>query len=344
MPESWRRLLAGTLLLLGGGTLIGWYYGHADWGLLAAALCGLAWHIRQLLVFEKAMRVGDFELFRYGDGIWSQIFARFSFLKQRSRKHKRRYRQLLREVRESTNAMPDGGVVLNSDFEIILCNKAAQELLNLKQRQDRGQRIDNMLRDPQFIQYLKSGVPAEGVEIASPAQAGNWLLCRVVPYGGDQQLLLIRDITERKRLATMRREFVANASHELRSPLTVISGYLDTLADDPEVPQAWRSPVAQMRAQAARMNSIVAELLELSSLEASAAPAPNPVPTCVCDAPMRGGESRSPAHLHSNSRRSFDARVHPASTRRRGRFMPMCAPVSGTSSSGQSVGRRFAAM
>lgn len=256
-------------MLLTGGTLIGWYYGHADWGLLAAALCGLAWHVRQLLVFEKAMRVGDFELFRYGDGIWSQIFARFSFLKQRSRKHKRRYRQLLREVRESTNAMPDGGVVLNSDFEIILCNKAAQELLSLKQREDRGQRIDNMLRDPQFIQYLKSGVPTEGVEIASPAQAGNWLLCRVVPYGGDQQLLLVRDITERKRLATMRREFVANASHELRSPLTVISGYLDTLADDPDVPQAWRSPVSQMRAQASRMNSIVAELLELSSLEAS---------------------------------------------------------------------------
>ncbi|MEQ9562072.1 MAG: phosphate regulon sensor histidine kinase PhoR, partial [Woeseiaceae bacterium] len=208
--------------------------------------------------------------FRYGDGIWSQIFARFSFLKQRSRKHKRRYRQLLREVRESTNAMPDGGIVLTADFEIILCNKAAQQLLNLKQRQDRGQRIDNMLRNPQFIQYLKSGVPVEGVEIPSPAQAGNWLLCRVVPYGGDQQLLLVRDITERKRLATMRREFVANASHELRSPLTVISGYLDTLADDPEVPAAWRSPVAQMRAQANRMNSIVAELLELSSLESSA--------------------------------------------------------------------------
>jgi two-component system phosphate regulon sensor histidine kinase PhoR len=66
----------------------------------------------------------------------------------------------------------------------------------------------------------------------------------------------------------MRREFVANASHELRSPLTVISGYLDTLAEDPEVPQAWRAPVSQMRSQAARMNNIVAELLELSRLEA----------------------------------------------------------------------------
>jgi two-component system phosphate regulon sensor histidine kinase PhoR len=67
----------------------------------------------------------------------------------------------------------------------------------------------------------------------------------------------------------MRREFVANASHELRSPLTVISGYLDTLAEDPDVPQAWRGPVAQMRSQATRMNNIVAELLELSRLEAA---------------------------------------------------------------------------
>jgi two-component system phosphate regulon sensor histidine kinase PhoR len=271
MPESWRRFLVGTVLLLTGATLIGWYYGHADWGLLIASLCALAWHIRQLLVFDRALRIGDFDSFRFGDGIWSQIFARFSFLKQRSRKHKKAYRQLLRDVRESTNAMPDGGIVLNADFEIVLCNKAAQDLLNLMQRQDRGQRIDNLVRDPQFIEYLKSGIPQGGVEIPSPAQAGNWLLCRLVPYGGDQQLLLVRDITERKRLATMRREFVANASHELRSPLTVISGYLDTLAEDPEVPHAWRAPVAQMRSQATRMNNIVAELLELSRLEAPVA-------------------------------------------------------------------------
>ena len=268
MPESWRRFIVGTLLLLGGGTLIGWYYGSATWGLLAASLLALSWHIRQLLAFERALRTGDFEAFRYGDGIWSQIFARVSFFKQRSRKHKTRYRQLLREVRESTNAMPDGGIVLNADFEIVLCNQAAQELLNVQQRRDRGQRIDNMLRDPHFVAYLKSGVPQTGIEIPSPRTSGGWLLCRLVPYGGNQQLLLIRDITERKRMATIRREFVANASHELRSPLTVISGYLDTLAEDPEIPADWRSPVLQMRSQAARMNKIVAELLELSRLEA----------------------------------------------------------------------------
>jgi two-component system phosphate regulon sensor histidine kinase PhoR len=221
-----------------------------------------------LLKFDRALREGDFESFRYGEGIWPQLFARFSFLKQRSRKHKRAYRQLLREVRESTNAMPDGGIVLNSQFEIVLCNRAAQELLNLQQREDRGQRVDNLVRDPLFIEYLKSGMPQAGVEIPSPAQSGKWLLCRVVPYGGDQQLLLVRDITERRRLATMRREFVANASHELRSPLTVVSGYLDSLAEDTALDPAWHEPVKEMQRQSDRMRSIVQDLLELSRLEA----------------------------------------------------------------------------
>jgi two-component system phosphate regulon sensor histidine kinase PhoR len=117
---------------------------------------------------------------------------------------------------------------------------------------------------------LKSGEYSAGIEIRSSIREGDWLHCRLVPYGADQRLLLVRDITERKRLTRMRREFVANASHELRSPLTVISGYLDTLAEDPDAPQHWRKPLAQMRTQAIRMNLIVTELLELSRLESTA--------------------------------------------------------------------------
>ena len=79
----------------------------------------------------------------------------------------------------------------------------------------------------------------------------------------------------------MRREFVANASHELRSPLTVVTGYLDTLASEDGVPQEWRKPLVQMQTQAARMNNIVAELLELSRLEgAGAAPEDEVVDVC----------------------------------------------------------------
>jgi two-component system phosphate regulon sensor histidine kinase PhoR len=61
---------------------------------------------------------------------------------------------------------------------------------------------------------------------------------------------------------------VANASHELRSPLTVISGYLDALAEEPGLDPAWQEPVLEMRRQSDRMRSIVQDLLELSRLEA----------------------------------------------------------------------------
>ncbi len=281
MSKVRRQLLIGHLLVLGAGALIGWVYGETATGLLVAALIALGWQLRQLLRFEAAIRSHSFGSLKYGDSVWSQMYSRFSYQRQRAREYRKNYRRLLKEVRKSTNAMPDGGIVLNQDFEIVLCNKAAQRLAGFRRKKDRGQRVDNILRDPAFGAYLKSGDFADGIEIGSPLTENGWLLCRIVPYGADQMLLLIQDITERRRLSAMRREFVANASHELRSPLTVVSGYLDTLVDDSEVPDAWRKPFEQMRLQTTRMNNIVAELLELSRLEgAGAAPTDEIVDVC----------------------------------------------------------------
>ena len=260
-------MVVNQILLLVAGTLVGWLYGHPDRGLLVAALLGLGWQVRQLLRFEAALRSKHFGSLKYGDSIWSQLYSSYTYQRQRAREYRKNYRRLLKEVRKSTNAMPDGAVVLNKDYEILLCNKASQELAGFERKQDRGQRADNILRDPTFASYLKAADFTKGIEIGSPVIDGRWLMCRIVPYGADQFLLLIQDITERRRLAAMRREFVANASHELRSPLTVVSGYLDTLADDSEIPEAWKKPLGQMRIQANRMNNIVAELLELSRLE-----------------------------------------------------------------------------
>jgi two-component system phosphate regulon sensor histidine kinase PhoR len=95
----------------------------------------------------------------------------------------------------------------------------------------------------------------------------GWINCRIVPYGADQKLLLLRDVTERMQLNKMRRDFVANASHELRSPLTVVAGYLDAMAEDENIGPTWKEPLLQMRDQARRMTRIVGELLELSRLE-----------------------------------------------------------------------------
>lgn len=273
MSPSAKNFIVAIVLFLGAGALVGYYFEHLLIGLLIATLLCLAWQVRQLLRFDKASRMGEVESLGYGDGIWQQIYSRFSFQRERSRHRKAKYRALLREVRKSTDAMPDGAVILDNNNEILTCNRAAKSLTGLKRSKDKGQRIDNILRDPQLTKLIDQGSFDRSVVIASPVNDGARLNCRVVPYGADQKMLLIRDVTERFKLSKMRRDFVANASHELRSPLTVISGYLEALAEDSELSQKWARPLAQMQSQSARMNQILVELMELSRLE-NAASAP----------------------------------------------------------------------
>jgi two-component system phosphate regulon sensor histidine kinase PhoR len=272
MPGSSRKFVFGIAGILAAGGLIGWVYGHADWGLLVAALVILLWQVRQLLSFNRAVHTRDFDQFRYGEGIWQQMFSRYNYEHERALRSKREYRRLLKEIRRSTDAMPDGAVILDEENQIVMCNKAAKNLGGLKRKKDRGQRVDNILRDPKLAEILHSNAFAQEIEIPSPVKEEGWLNCRVVPYGANQKLLLLRDVTERIRLTRMRRDFVANASHELRSPLTVISGYLDSLSEDPGLEKDWGQPIRQMQQQARRMNTVVSELLELSRLE-SAGPA-----------------------------------------------------------------------
>lgn len=271
MSDAARKFLVGMLLFLAAGGLIGWIYEQVVLGLLVATLLALIWQLRQLLSFDRALRTGDFDDFRYGEGIWEQLFSRFRYQNEKAAHHKQEYRRLLKEIRKSTGAMPDGAVILNAENEIVACNRASKELAGLKRKKDRGQRVDNILRDPELTRMLHAEDNSISVEIASPVVDGKWLNCRVVPYGADQKLLLLRDVTERIRLSKMRRDFVANASHELRSPLTVISGYLDAVAEDDDAPPQWERPVAQMQAQAQRMRHILGELLELSRLESAGA-------------------------------------------------------------------------
>ncbi len=272
MSEAARRYLTGLVLLLLVALAIGAFYGEPLIGLVCGALVALIYNVRYLLAFDRALRTDDFSMFRFGDGIWQSIYSNFRFQRNRSERYKRMYLGLIREIRRSTNAMYDGAVILDANNEILMCNRAAKMLAGFKRKKDRGQRVDNILRAPELTELLRDGDFSRAIEIRSPVHPDVWLNCRIAPYGGGQKLLFLRDITERVQINKMRRDFVANASHELRSPLTVITGYIDAMDDDEDLPAPWKRPVAEMQSQARRMEDILGELMELSRLESEAPP------------------------------------------------------------------------
>ena len=204
-------------------------------------------------------------------GIWGDSIAIINRIYRRKQFHKRRVMRQFREFRRLSAALPDGVVLLSAGREIRWFNRTAADLLGLRRKVDIGIPIANLVRDPDFASYLAR--PAGSGVVVHVQGRDAWLALFVIP-AGDQFLMLVRDVTREVRLEQMRKDFVANASHELRSPLTVISGYLDELVEDDDIGPEWREPLVDMQRQARRMREIVEDLLELSRLEATADEAP----------------------------------------------------------------------
>jgi two-component system, OmpR family, phosphate regulon sensor histidine kinase PhoR len=265
---AWQHLvwIAASLLL---AAAVGWGFGH-PLPALALALAGwLAYEVRSLLRFERWLRHRTVEPPPDMDGLWGEAVATTSRIYRRKVFHKRRVLLLLREFRRMTSAMPDGAVLLGPNREILWFNRTAGRWLGLRRKLDYGIRIDNLVRHPDFVEYLDRRGASAPPRIHLPKIGDRWLLVRLVTTNASgQQLLILRDVTSEARLESMRKDFVANASHELRSPLTVIAGYLDGLAEEPGLEEVWRGPVLEMRRQSERMRGIVQDLLELSRLEA----------------------------------------------------------------------------
>jgi two-component system, OmpR family, phosphate regulon sensor histidine kinase PhoR len=274
MAAMWTFALARLAGILLAGLCLGLLVGPVWAWLLGAACFYLAWQLLNLYRLDRWLRMrSQLDPPNIG-GIWGDIIGQVVRLHRRKQFHKQRLVQLFRELRRSTAALPDGVIILSSQNEIVWFNRQAARLLGLRRPVDIGLRIDNLIRSPEFVHYLHGDDFALPLIIRPPVHLDLYLALQVVPYGAGQSLLLARDVTRQMRLEAMRKDFVANASHELRTPLTVISGYLDTLADDPSIDQAWAGPIRDMRTQARRMNAIITDLLELSRLESTDGEAP----------------------------------------------------------------------
>ena len=219
LPNRWVSQLSALAGLLVGALLLGSWFGAVGWWLAGALALYVAHTLRHLYVLDRVLEGEKRTRLFETRGFWAELLARADKIRAKARSRKKKYHRLLREVRESTGALSDGGIVLNEDREILWFNPAAARLLGLKASTDIGNRLDNLLRHPDFAAYLAAPKP-EGVTLPSPVDESGWLTVQIIPYGKDHSLAIVHDITHEMKLERTRRDFVANASHELRSRKT----------------------------------------------------------------------------------------------------------------------------
>ena len=206
-----------------------------------------------------------------GTGPWEDAFAALHRLEKARRGEHERLSSALARFQSAGTAMPDAVVILDAANRIDWCNPIAERFLGIDGSRDAGQPVINLVRVPDFAAYLQREAFSEPLTLRLARGSELMLSIRVIPYGQDQKLLLCRDITQASRLETMRRDFVANVSHELKTPLTVVSGFLETLADGEVTLSEARTREAfvLMQQQTARMLQLIEDLLTLSALESS---------------------------------------------------------------------------
>jgi two-component system phosphate regulon sensor histidine kinase PhoR len=263
-----------TLLTLAGfaapAALVALMFGAAwGWGLFAAGVTAmLVWHVRHLAQLQRWLAHPLPGAVPEGQGIWDEVLAALHRLERETARREESLADGLARMRRAVQALPDGVVILDSANRIEWFNRTAEAQLHLDPGTDLGQNIANLVREPEFIEYLDSS--DDSVRITrGPALA---LSLQLIPFGQSQKMLLSRDVTQAERVDVMRRDFVANVSHELRTPLTVLIGFLETVRELKLDAQRQRDYLGMMQEQASRMQRIIEDLLTLSALD-SAPPA-----------------------------------------------------------------------
>ena len=239
-------------------------------GALAIALARQLWGFRKLRRWASQSRLSDLP---EAGGAWGRVFNQLHRHRRATIKRRRRLAQLMVRSRRGAQALPYGVAVLDADYRLDWCNDAAREHLGVDAERDRGQPILNIVRTPEFVDYLRAGDFAQAVRLPAHGKA-RVLALQIVDFGDEEHLLLSHDVTGAERLEAMRRDFVANVSHELRTPLTVLSGFLETIQDLKLDADRVHDYVGLMAPQAERMKRLIEDLLTLSSLEHAPAPPP----------------------------------------------------------------------
>lgn len=255
-----------SLLLLGAGLI--WYF----FGVIAGLAAGLAGAcIALIMQLHYLNRLADWldhpasARLPDGWGAWTNIFSRLYKLRRDDEKNQAELAEWLARFRQAMSLLPDGVVIMDDVLFLEWCNPAAEKHLGLHLGRDKGMRVTNLIRSPEFMDYIILGRYEQPLTLSLRERK---LIVQIIPFENRRQILVTHDVTESERIEMMRRDFIANASHELRTPLTVINGFLEIAQSQPNLDVQTRlGHLKLMIEQGQRMQNLVEDMLTLTRLE-----------------------------------------------------------------------------
>jgi len=258
------------------------YVALINWGENIAIAAGIAvlsiplvYSYINLARLRKYVLADTVESMPLPSGFWEEVFFRLQRLVRNLKLQIRVTEQQHARFIEAFQASPNGIVMLDDQDQIEWCNEIAERFFGLNYKRDAMQRINFLIRRPEFVQYLNKRQFEDPLLLERMGSDSNLsLMIQAFPFGDKRHLLLVQDVTDLQKADAMRRDFVANVSHEMRTPITVLMGFLETV-QSLELEKSQRDQYFDMMmSQAQRMKSLVEDLLTLANLESNTLPAP----------------------------------------------------------------------
>ena len=204
-----------------------------------------------------------------GYGVWSEIFSKLYKSSRLEDKSKKELNLTLEQFIAAAEAMLDGVIAINQNNEILWCNKPAQSMLKISLKKNYKQPINYVFRNTAFSDHLETGEYDETVKILDQGTRKT-IEIKVTPFRNNMRLITARDISQLISNEKIRKEFVSNFSHELKTPLTVIVGFLETLeSNKSKIDKETLQIFSIMSNQALRMKKLLDDLLLLSNVESN---------------------------------------------------------------------------
>lgn len=251
-----------------GLVLLGWLLGQVAWVLVIGMGAYIIWSLVQSLRLHRWL----YDWHKDRDvpesyGMWGDLFDGLHQVEHENKRIQEILRSMIERIRSSTNALKDGVIMTDAAGHMDWWNESAGRLFGFQRDKDQGQLITNLIRAPSFSHYFEEKNYAEPMEISAPKNVAQRLRFEMTLFGEDERLILIQDVSRLHRLEQMRRDFVSNVSHEMRTPLTVIRGYLEALQDSEEIPPKWKRPMRTMMQQTQRLEALIKDLMLLEKYE-----------------------------------------------------------------------------